>query len=70
MYSLQIDALHAQVPSQRHEPCISQSHSEPISAEAAHPHAASSVVEAVGGGVCCCGGGVCSCEDASYTLLV
>ena len=35
---------HLQVASHRHEPCIAQSHSEPISAEAAQPHAGSSTV--------------------------
>lgn len=42
--SLHTDALQLQLPSQRHEPCISQSHSVLFSADESHPHAASVIL--------------------------
>ncbi|MDC8453007.1 MAG: hypothetical protein LV477_08880 [Candidatus Nitrosotalea sp.] len=41
---MQTDALQVQLASQRHEPCISQSHSALFSLDASHPHAASVIL--------------------------
>lgn len=62
--SSQRSAPHGHVWSQMHEACIWQSHSELISTDAAHPHAAPSAVHTGAlelDSLCCC----CCCRGES-----